>query len=314
MTTELVIIKTEGDRITDRPLSAIGGRGVFVKAIEDALLAGDADLAVHSLKDMPSLLPDGLTLAAIPEREDARDVVVMPGEARPHSPAPSPNSGRGGASSTIGLPSPRIGRGAGGEGGSTTASDELREDGDLRILPHAARVGTSGPRRRAVLLHERPDLQVLDIRGNLDTRLRKLDAGEYDAIVLAAAGLRRLGLEARISHPLPIDLSVPAVGQGALAIEARAEDAALLARLALLDHAPTRACVTAERAALARLGGGCTLPFAAHATLTGDMLTLYGMAAATDGERLVRETLIGPATDPISLGTRLAEALLRTAI
>jgi hydroxymethylbilane synthase len=160
------------------------------------------------------------------------------------------------------------------------------------------------------LLHERPDLVVADIRGNLDTRMRKLDAGEYDAIMLAAAGLRRLGLEARISHLLPIENSVPAVGQGALGIEARVDDPALPARLALLEHAPTRACITAERAALARLGGGCTLPFAAHATLTGDTLTLYGMAASVDGTRLVRKTLSGPAADPAGLGARLAEALL----
>jgi hydroxymethylbilane synthase len=148
------------------------------------------------------------------------------------------------------------------------------------------------------------------VRGNLDTRLRKLDAGEYGALVLAAAGLRRLGLEARISYPLPIEVSLPAVGQGALGVEARVDDPALLARLAALDHAPTRLCVTAERAAQARMRGGCTAPFGAHATLSGDTLTLHGVVADPAGEQSLTETITGPAADPTALGARLAEALL----
>jgi hydroxymethylbilane synthase len=264
LTTELVIIRTEGDRVQDRPLAAIGGRGVFVKAIEDALLAGEADLAVHSLKDMPSELPAGLVLAAIPEREDARDVLMLPG-------------------------------GATCEG---------------LALPSGARVGTSGPRRRALLRRLRPDIEVAEIRGNLDTRLRKLDAGEYDALILAAAGLRRLGLAGRISWPLPLELSIPAVGQGALGVEARAEAVDLLARLAALDHAPTRACVTAERAAQLHLRGGCAAPFGAHALLEGERLTLLGILSDPDGSRWVTRILSGPPGDPTALGLRLAEELI----
>lgn len=269
LVTELVIIRTEGDRVQDRPLAEMGGRGVFVKAIEDALLAGDADMAVHSLKDMPSELPSGLVLAAIPEREDPSDVIVLP-QSRPSAPGAPP----------------------------------------LPLLPADARVGTSGPRRRALLRRLRPDVAVAEVRGNLDTRLRKLDAGEYDALILAAAGLRRLGLGDRISWRMPLDLSIPAVGQGALGIEARAEAAELLRALALLDHAPTRACVTAERAAQGRLRGGCTAPFGAHATLAGETLTLHSILSDPDGARTIAHTLSGPVTDPTNLGIRLAEALL----
>jgi hydroxymethylbilane synthase len=285
---ELVIIKTEGDLRQDRPLSAIGGRGVFVKAIEDALLDGQADAAVHSLKDMPSELPPGLLLAAHPEREDPRDVLVLPAVAAPGA----------------GLQAP---------GEEKPAPAWSLEPGAWHLalpLSHGAKVGTSGPRRRAVLLHGRPDLRLADVRGNLDTRLRKLDAGEYDALILAAAGLRRMGWAERISFPLPVEWSVPAVGQGALAVETRAGETSLIERLSRLDHAPTRACVTAERAALARLRGGCTVPFGAHATLAEDTLTIHGMIADPDGTRLIRQSLSGPASDPAALGTRLAEALL----
>lgn len=276
---ELVIIKTEGDLRQDRPLSAIGGRGVFVKAIEDALLEGQADAAVHSLKDMPSELPPGLLLAAHPEREDPRDALVLPAVEVP--------------------------------GEQRSFPDVAPDTWHLALpLPHGAKVGTSGPRRRAVLLNGRPDLCLADVRGNLDTRLRKLDAGEYDALILAAAGLRRMGWAERISFPLPVEWSVPAVGQGALAIETRAGETSLIERLSRLDHAPTRACVTAERAALARLRGGCTVPFGAHATLAEDTLTIHGMIADPDGTRLIRQSLAGPASDPAALGTRLAEALL----
>ena len=161
-----------------------------------------------------------------------------------------------------------------------------------------------------MLLHRRPDLHVVDVRGNLDTRLRKLDAGEYDALVLAAAGLRRMGLAERISYRLPLALSVPAVGQGALGVETHTGESGLMARLATLDHAPTRACVTAERAALARLGGGCTVPFGAHATLTDDTLTIHGVVSNPSGTRRIEQVLSGPRSDPTVLGTRLGEALL----
>jgi hydroxymethylbilane synthase len=289
---ELVIIKTEGDLRQDRPLSAMGGRGVFVKAIEDALLEGQADAAVHSLKDMPSELPPGLVLAALPEREDPRDVLVLPaGSSGESIHRRDAEKGRLCASSEA--------------GGENPNSVEL-----TLPLAHGAKVGTSGPRRRAALLHGRPDLCLADVRGNLDTRLRKLDAGEYDALILAAAGLRRMGWAERISFPLPVEWSVPAVGQGALAVETRAGETRLIEQLSGLDHAPTRVCVTAERAALARLRGGCTVPFGAHATLAEDTLTIHGMIADPDGTRLIRRSLSGPASDPAALGTRLAESLL----
>jgi hydroxymethylbilane synthase len=295
---ELVIIKTEGDLRQDRPLSAMGGRGVFVKAIEDALLEGQADAAVHSLKDMPSELPPGLVLAALPEREDPRDVLVLPaGSSGESIHRRDAEKGRLCASSEA--------------GGENPNSVEL-----TLPLAHGAKVGTSGPRRRAVLLHGRPDLCLADVRGNLDTRLRKLDAGEYDALILAAAGLRRMGWAERISFPLPVEWSVPAVGQGALAVETRAGETRLIEQLSGLDHAPTRVCVTAERAALARLRGGCTVPFGAHATLSDEptgrppILTIHGMIADPDGTRLIRQSLSGPASDPAALGTRLAESLL----
>jgi hydroxymethylbilane synthase len=269
--TELVIIKTEGDLRQDRPLAQIGGRGVFVKAIEDALLAGEADAAVHSLKDMPSELPPGLVLAALPEREDPRDVLVLP---------------------------------------AGYSKDAIHRTPTELPLANGAKVGTSGPRRRAILLHRRPDLCVADVRGNLDTRLRKLDAGEYDALILAAAGLRRMGWPERLSFPLPVEWSVPAVGQGALAVEARADDPALIERLSRLDHGPTRVCIMAERAALARLRGGCTVPFGAHATLAGEVITIHGLIADPTGIRLIQQTLTGSAAEPVTLGTRLAESLL----
>jgi hydroxymethylbilane synthase len=325
---ELVIIKTEGDLRQDRPLSAIGGRGVFVKAIEDALLEGQADAAVHSLKDMPSELPPGLVLAAHPEREDPRDVLVLPagssGESIHRRDAEKGRRDGGGAlwprSGQRRGPVPGQ-RNASGESfsassviplcASSEAGGENPNSVELTLpLAHGAKVGTSGPRRRAVLLHGRPDLCLADVRGNLDTRLRKLDAGEYDALILAAAGLRRMGWAERISFPLPVEWSVPAVGQGALAVETRAGETSLIERLSRLDHAPTRACVTAERAALARLRGGCTVPFGAHATVAEDTLTIHGMIADPDGTRLIRQSLSGPASDPAALGTRLAESLL----
>jgi hydroxymethylbilane synthase len=294
--TELVIIKTEGDLRQDRPLAQIGGRGVFVKAIEDALLAGEADAAVHSLKDMPSELPPGLVLAALPEREDPRDVLVLPSGSTQHT-AHSAQQRRADAVPPPGGPVPL-------SGGALCAVRCVLP------LPSGAKVGTSGPRRRAILLHRRPDLCVADVRGNLDTRLRKLDAGEYDALILAAAGLRRMGWPERLSFPLPVEWSVPAVGQGALAVEARADDSALIERLSRLDHGPTRACITAERAALARLRGGCTVPFGAHATLAGEVITIHGLIADPTGSHLIQQTLTGSAADPADLGTRLAEALL----
>lgn len=232
---EIEIIRTTGDKITDVPLAKVGSKGLFTKEIEDALLAGRVDLAVHSLKDLPTVLPAGLVLAAVPEREDPRDALV----------------------------------------GKRLAD-----------LPQGARVGTSSLRRGAQLKRLRPDVSIESVRGNLDTRLRKLDEGQYEAILLAAAGLRRLGWVERIAECLDPDVMCPAVGQGALAIETRAEGEAreICARL---DHEPTRRAVLEERAMLARLGGGCQVPIGAHAVVDGEKVRVRGVVASPDGTRVV---------------------------
>jgi hydroxymethylbilane synthase len=252
------IIKTTGDKITDVPLAQIGGKGLFTKEIEDALLDGRADLAVHSLKDLPTELPAGLALAAVPEREDPHDAVV----------------GR-----------------------------------KLVDLPAGATVGTSSLRRAAQLRRLRPDLIVESIRGNLDTRLRKLDEGRYHAIVLAAAGLKRLGWQARIAQILPDEVMCPAVGQGALAVETRAAGAERDA-CAALNHAATHSAVAAERAFLRALGGGCQVPIGAHATVTGAWLHLTGLVIAPDGSAVVRGEREGPSAEAEATGAALGAKLL----
>jgi hydroxymethylbilane synthase len=257
---EVVAMRTEGDRRAEARLAAIGGKGLFVREIEEALLGGRADVAVHSLKDLPSELPPGLTLAVYPEREDPRDVLVT------------------------------------------------REAGDLMTLPRGAVLGTSSPRRRAIALSLRPDLAVEPIRGNVDTRLSKLEAGEWDGVLLAAAGLRRLGLTPRHATPLAPDVFLPAVGQGVLAVEARADDPATLRALAPLDHAATRACALAERAYLARLGASCVTPMAAHAWIAEGRLVVHGLVASEDGCRVLRERADGPPAEAAALGRRVAEA------
>ncbi|MHB1131435.1 MAG: hydroxymethylbilane synthase [Chloroflexota bacterium] len=258
---ETVTMKTQGDRQLDVPLSVIGGKGVFVSEIENALLRGDVDLAVHSLKDMPSEQPDGLTIAAVPPREDPRDALV----------------------SRLGLP--------------------------LHSLPAGARVGTSSLRRQAQLLAARPDLVVENLRGNLDTRLRKSDS-DFEAIILAVAGLHRLGLEERIVEILAPEICTPAVGQGALAIEARSDDSPTRDLLAQLDDPVTRQAVAAERAFLGALGGGCAVPLGAYALSVGDQLTVQAVVAHPSGIPCLRRTLSGPAADAPSLGRQLAKLLL----
>jgi hydroxymethylbilane synthase len=249
------IIKTTGDKITDVPLAKVGTKGLFTKEIEEALLDGRADLAVHSLKDLPTELPEGLVLAAVPEREDPRDAIV---------------------------------------------GKRLAE------LPRGARVGTSSLRRSAQLKKLRPDLAVESIRGNLDTRLRKLDEGQYDAILLAAAGLKRLGWEDRIAEILDPEAMCPAVGQGALAIETRAgSDCA-----AALDDALTHVAVDAERAVLGSLGGGCQVPIGAHATVENDRIRLLGVVAAPDGSEVIRAEASGPVSEAAALGRALGSELL----
>lgn len=259
---QVEIIKTTGDRITEVPLAKVGTKGLFTKEIEEGLLAGRVDLAVHSLKDLPTQLPAGLTLAAVPRREDCRDVLAS------------------------------------------------RDGSLLAQLPAGARVGTSSLRRSAQLLHARPDLDVQPVRGNLDTRLRKLAAGEFAALVLAAAGLRRMGWEGRITEYLEPEVMCPAIGQGALGIEARAEDRATLDALARLDDRAARLETAAERALLAALGGGCQVPFGGLARLQDDgRLRLLGVVASPDGRRLFRAS--GEGSDPAELGARVAQQLLR---
>ena len=248
---------TSGDRQLDQPLPAIGGKGVFTEELETALRAGEIDLAVHSLKDLPVAAAPGLVLGAIGPRADARDVLIA----------------RGG--------------------------------GPLAHLPPGARVGTSSLRRAAQLLAARPDLTLLPLRGNVDSRVRKALSGDYDAIVLAAAGLLRLGLYEAVSEYLSFETMLPAPGQGAIAVQCRAEDAELLNWLRPLDDAPTRAAVTAERAFLAGLGGGCSAPIAAYATAAAEQsLSLTGLVATVDGRRVIRVTASG--ADPHPLGATLA--------
>jgi hydroxymethylbilane synthase len=253
------IIKTTGDKITDVPLAKVGTKGLFTKEIEEALLDGRADLAVHSLKDLPTELPAGLVLAAIPEREDPRDAVV----------------GK-----------------------------------KLVDLPAGAKVGTSSLRRAAQLRKLRPDLTIESVRGNLDTRIRKMDEGQYDAIVLAAAGLKRLGWGDRIAEILDADRMCSAVGQGALAIETRASGDGFEACKAL-DHAATHAAVTAERGVLGALGGGCQVPIGAYATVQDGQVKLLALVASPDGSELIRAESSGPASDAAEIGARLGSELLK---
>jgi hydroxymethylbilane synthase len=257
--TRLEIIHTTGDKITDVALSKVGTKGLFTKEIEEALLSGAIDVAVHSLKDMPTGLPDGLTLAAIPEREDPRDAMV----------------GR-----------------------------------SLAELARKAKVGTSSLRRAAQLRAKRPDLEIENIRGNLDTRLRKLDEGQYDAIVLASAGLRRLGWENRITELLEPDVMCPAVGQGALAVETRSDAGAAHEIASRLDHRESRIAVTAERAVLAALGGGCQVPIGAYATVDAGALYLRAIIVSPDGTEIIRKEVRGASEHAAAIGAALGEELL----
>ncbi|OLE55223.1 MAG: hydroxymethylbilane synthase [Acidobacteria bacterium 13_1_20CM_3_53_8] len=262
------IIKTSGDANLRAPLAVIGGKGVFTKELEEALLDERIDLAVHSLKDLPTVLPDRLSISAITEREDARDALIL-----------NPNL--------------------------------FIEKPSIKNLPQSAVVGTSSMRRMAQLKHLRRDLEIKDIRGNVDTRLRKLDEGEYQAIVLASAGLRRLGLSNRISAAIGTDEMIPAVGQGALGIETREGDVETNALLSSLNHAETRAACTAERALLRALGGGCQLPIAAHAMVNDGRLKIEGLVAAVSGEAVVRASTEGAASEAEAVGNELASILRR---
>ena len=262
LTVELNIIKTKGDKILDVPLAKIGGKGLFVKEIEEALLAGEADIAVHSMKDVPAQLPEGLKLGIIPEREQSTDSFLSVDYA------------------------------------------------DVASLPAAARVGTSSLRRQTQLMGMRRDLCILSLRGNLDTRVNKLLAGEFDAIIVATAGMNRLGLTAPQMQELAPPVFYPAVAQGALGIEYRADRPELDEMLTFLDHAPSRVCVQAERSFLFGLDGGCQVPIAGYATLCGDQITLTGLVADLCGERVIRRQASAPSHAALELGADVARAVL----
>ena len=272
---ELVPIMTQGDRIQDRSLAAIGGKGLFIKELEVALEEGRADIAVHSMKDVPGEIPPGFRIVAVLERADPRDALLTTAAAHPDA-----------------------------------HRDAHRDARGLHELPQGARVGTSSLRRQAQLLAARPDLTMEALRGNVDTRLRRLDAGEMDAIVLACAGLIRLGLESRITARLEPEISLPAVAQGVIGIECRSADSRIHGLAGVLDHAVTRIAMEAERAFAHRLGGSCQSPIAAHARLEGKELILHGLVAEPDGSRLLRGTLRGAIDDPAALGRELAEQIL----
>jgi len=259
---EMVVIRTSGDRLADVALADFGGKALFVREIEEALLDGRVDAGIHSLKDMPAVLPGGLRVAAYPPREDPRDVLL------------------------------------------TRSGDGLDE------LPRGARVATSSLRRRALLLARRPDLSIEPIRGNVETRLRKLDEGLCDALVMARAGLDRLGLKPEHAHPLPVEEFLPAVGQGILGVEARTADGDVLEALRSVDHAGTRMQALAERAFLRRLGAGCHTPVAGHARLDGDAISIAGLVASLDGATVLSGEVSGPSAQAEELGEHLAGDLL----
>ncbi len=259
---EVTVIKTKGDKILDVPLAKVGGKGLFVKEIEEALLREEIDLAVHSMKDVPTELPDGLDIAIIPERESPFDVLIS------------------------------------------------RQGVGVTELPPGATVGTSSLRRTAQLRARRPDLRIENLRGNLDTRLRKLSEGLYDAIVVAEAGLLRLGLGDTPRVRFSVEDMLPAIGQGALAIEVRLRDEELLEGLAFLHHEETAVAVAAERAFLKRLGGGCQVPLAAYARFEGEQLVVEALIADPSGEPLLRDKRVGGPTEAARMGEELAEDLL----
>ena len=274
---EIVVIKTSGDHLADATIAQIGGKRLFVKEIEDALLAGEVDLAVHSSKDLPVILPPGLAIGAALLREDARDAIVLPANGRRRRADP----------------------------GVGVTFDEL-----VAKLGRGPRIGTSSVRRTAQLTRLFPGARFLPIRGNLDTRLRKLDDGEYDALVLASAGLIRLGHHARISAGLPIPTCVPAPGQGIIAIEARAADGRMMSLVAAIDDQKSRAALDAERTVVTRLGGGCQMPIGAYADVSGETITLVAIVLSLDGAQVVRAESRGPMSEANAVGSAVAEDLL----
>lgn len=264
---ELNIIKTTGDKILDVPLAMVGGKGLFVKEIEEALISGEADIAVHSIKDVPVVFPTGLILPVICKRHIPNDALILKG------------------------------------------TDKIIKDAFIN-LPKGARLGTSSLRRSCQLLNIRPDLNIMQLRGNVDTRLRKLDQGDYDAIILAGAGLSRLGHEDRITELLSFDTSLPAIGQGAIGIECRDGDSKILDLIATLNHYESGICVNTEREFLKRLEGGCQIPIAAHAALDNGKVTIDGLVGSVDGKTIIRERISGDVSNHEEIGINLAERLL----
>lgn len=258
----LVKIKTTGDKILDVPLAKVGGKGLFVKEIEEALFAEEIDLAVHSMKDVPTVLPEGLHLGAITRREDPRDALFSQNRMQFHD------------------------------------------------LPKGAKVGTSSLRRQAQLMHARPDLQIHQLRGNVDTRIRRLREGHFDAIVLAAAGVKRLGFAADVAEYLSTEISLPAIGQGALGIECRIRDGQLNELLSFFNDPDSCTCISGERALLRRLEGGCQVPIACYAHMQNENVHLAGLVASVDGSRVIKDSLSGDPARVEQLGTTLAENLL----
>lgn len=261
---EVEAMSTQGDKILDVPLAKIGDKGLFTKELEVRMLTNDADLAVHSLKDLPTNLPEGLILGCVTERENPADALVV---------------------------------------------HETLKDYQLETLPEGSVIGTSSLRRLAQLRHHYPHLSFKDVRGNLNTRLAKLDAGEYDALILAYAGLHRLGMGDRIHQSISPEVSLHAVGQGALGIECRAGDSDTLAVIKALEHLPTAQRCHAERAFLRELEGGCQVPIGVNTEIIGDILTLKGMVASLDGQQLIKDQVSGPASHPEALGIDLANRL-----
>ncbi len=259
---ELVIIKTKGDKILDVPLAKVGGKGLFVKEIEEALLIRSIDMAVHSMKDMPAAIPPGLCIGSVPIRENPKDVLI--------------------------------------------SGNNL----NLAALRSGAAIGTSSLRRSAQLLHARPDLNIVPLRGNLDTRLKKLEKENLDAIILAAAGVKRLGYESRITEYIEEEIMLPAVGQGALCIEIRENDPDIKSLVSKIDHVPTKISVSCERAFLNRLEGSCQVPVAAHGLMEDTKLTLTGLVASLDGTTIIRDTISGDTASADKLGIELGETLL----
>jgi hydroxymethylbilane synthase len=262
LTVTLTKIKTTGDKILDVPLAKVGGKGLFVKEIEEAMLANEIDIAVHSMKDVPTFFPDGLHLSCITKREDPRDALLTRNKIR------------------------------------------------FNDLPKGANVGTSSLRRQAQLMSIRPDFVIHQLRGNVDTRLRKLKEGQYDAIILAAAGVKRLGLAENVTEYLDTDVSLPAIGQGALGIECRIADRELNDMISFFNHADSRVCVTGERALLRRLEGGCQVPIACYGEMKNGSLHLTGLVASVDGKRIIKDVISGSPEMAEKLGVTLAEALL----